>query len=227
MSAPKIPAGTTPAASAGAATAGAPDPAAVDRPVRPAPSPEVALARQELLAARAGLAMELDTLNAATKASLDIPAKVRRDPVKAAALAGGAGFLLLGGPKRVLRRVGRVLPGRKPDRYAGLLPDEVEKVLRRTGVAKDPRVREALERDFAEYLRRKGRTDVQPNAKTSLWRTYDTLVGPLGTVGARMLVERLLAADGTWNRRGGSDAERPAAPGDKGPRPETPGQDRG
>ena len=34
-----------------------------------------------------------------------------------------------------------------------------------------------------------------PTATTSLWRTYDALVGPLGTVGARMLVERLFAAD--------------------------------
>jgi hypothetical protein len=167
-----------------------------DRPVRPAATVQVAHAHQELLAARRAFAAELDGLTTSTQASLDIPAKIRKEPLKAAALAGGAGFLILGGPKKVLRRVGRALPKRRRDPYAGLLPDEVEKVLRDTGLARDPRVREALDHDFAEYLRRKGRTDAQPNARASLWRTYDVVVGPLGTVGARMLVERLMAANG-------------------------------
>lgn len=166
-----------------------------DQPVRKAATPEITKAYQELLVARRGLATEIDGFTSSTKAALDIPAKVRREPLKAAALAGGAGFLLVGGPKKVLRAAGRALPGRQRDPYAGLLPDEVEKVLKDTGLARDPRVRQALDRDFAEYLRRKGRTDQLPNARSSLWRTYDTLVGPLGTVGARKLVERLFAAD--------------------------------
>ena len=188
------------------------DPAdAADKPVRKPATPEIAKAHQELLAARRGLATEIDGFTSSTKAALDIPAKVRREPLKAAALAGGAGFLLLGGPKKALRAVGRALPSRKRDPYAGLLPDEVEKVLRDTGLAKDPRVRQALDRDFAEYLRRKGRTDQLPNARSSLWRTYDTLVGPLGTVGARKLVEKLFAADL------GTQPATPAAP-EHGPR---------
>lgn len=184
----------------------------LDTPVRPAATVQVAAAHQELLAARRGLAADLDGLTTSTKAALDVPAKIRREPLKAAALAGGAGFLILGGPKRVLKGVGRALPKRKRDPYAGLLPDEVEKVLRDTGVARDPRVREALSHDFAEYLRRKGRTDAQPNARASLWRTYDLVVGPLGTVGARMLVDRLMAAN-----RGGAATPGPAAggPGDR------------
>lgn len=185
----------------------------LDAPVRPAATVQVAAAHQELLAARKAFASDLDGLTTSTKASLDIPAKIRREPLKAAALAGGAGFLILGGPKKVLRGVGRALPKRKRDPYAGLLPDEVEKVLRETGIARDPRVREALDHDFAEYLRRKGRTDVQPNARASLWRTYDVVVGPLGTVGARMLVEKLMAANSGGKGRPGPAADAP------GPRP--------
>lgn len=199
--------GQQPADRAGEARALVAGPDTDDRPVRPAATVQVAHAHQELLAARRALAADLDGLTTSTRASLDIPARVRREPLKAAALAGGAGFLILGGPKKVLRRLGRALPKRRRDPSSGLLPDEVERILRDTGVARDPRVREALEHDFAEYLRRKGRTDSQPNARASLWRTYDIVVGPLGTVGARMLVERLMAADS------GRSKQRP--PGDR------------
>ena len=181
-----------------------------DKPVRAAATVQVAHPHQDLIAPRRPFASEMDGLTTSTKASLDIPAKIRRGPLKAAALAGGAGFLILGGPKKVLKGVGRALPRRKRDPYTGLLPDEVEKVLRDTGIASDPRVREALSHDFAEYLRRKGRTDHQPNARASLWRTYDVVVGPLGTVGARMLLERLMAADsGMKGRPGVAPADHP------------------
>jgi len=158
-------------------------------------TPEVAQARKQVLAARGVLEEDLDGLSEATRSALDIPAKVRRNPVKSVALAGGAGFLLLGGPRRVVRAaVSRVFPTRR-DPYDGLLPDEVERILKRSGAYDEPGVREALEADFADYLRRKGREAPPPNATTSLWRTYDALLGPLGTVGARLLVERLFAAD--------------------------------
>jgi hypothetical protein len=127
---------------------------------------------------------------------MDIPAKVRKNPVKSAALAGGAGFLLLGGPRRVASAViSRVAPKRRRP-YEGLLPRDIERILRDTGVADVPGVRDALERDFAEYLKRKGKAEQErPNPADSLWRTYDAVVGPLGTVAARTLVERLFAAD--------------------------------
>jgi hypothetical protein len=158
-------------------------------------TPEVARARKELLAARGSLETDLDALSVATRSALDIPAKVRRNPVKSVALAGGAGFLLLGGPRRILRSAtSRLFPHRR-DPYDGLLPDEVERIFKRSGAYQEPGVREALEADFADYLRRKGRQAAPPTASASLWRTYDALVGPLGTVGARLLVERLFAAD--------------------------------
>ena len=39
------------------------------------------------------------------RAAADIPAKVRRNPLKTAGAAGGAAFVLLGGPQRLLDAV--------------------------------------------------------------------------------------------------------------------------
>jgi hypothetical protein len=160
------------------------------------PTPEVTAAMAELAAARQDAAEALDDLISASQSALDIPAKVRRNPVKSAALIGGTGFLLVGGPRRVVRSIGRrVLPQPRPDPYAGILPAEIEKVLRDTGLASDPEVRRALDKDFAEYLRKKGRYGPEPNAAASFWRTFDKVVGPLGTASARVMVRRLMEAE--------------------------------
>ena len=137
----------------------------------------------------------MDVLGDATHSALDVPAKIRRNPVKTAALVGGTGFLLVGGPRRVARAVGRRVFGRRPDPHAGLLPPEIEKVLKDSGVAKDPEVRRALNKDFADYLKQKGKYGPEPNAQASFWRTFDRVVGPLGTAGARVMVQRLMEAE--------------------------------
>ena len=161
-----------------------------------APTPEVAEAMAALDAARTGVAEALDDLTSATQSALDLPAKIRRNPVKTAALVGGTGFLLVGGPRRVVRAMGRrIRPQPRPDPYAGLLPAEIEKVLKDSGVAKDPEVRRALNRDFADYLKQKGRYRPEPTAAASFWRTFDKVAGPLGTAGARTLVQRLMEAE--------------------------------
>ncbi len=159
------------------------------------PTPEVRDAVAELEAARAGMADSLDQLTSATQSALDVPAKIRRNPVKTAALVGGTGFLLVGGPRRVVRMVGRRIFPRRPDPYAGILPPEIEKVLKDTGVAKDPEVRRALDKDFAEYLKKKGKYQPEPTAAASFWRTFDRVAGPLGTAGARVMVQRLMEAE--------------------------------
>lgn len=163
---------------------------------RPEPTPEVAQALEQLRSAREGVARSLDELTGATQSALDVPAKIKRNPLKTAALLGGTGFLVLGGPRRMARLVARrVLPQPRPDPYGGLLPPQIEKVLKDTGVASDPEVRRALNKDFAEYLRKKGRYTAEPNAAASLWRTFDRLAGPLGTAGARVMVQRLMEAE--------------------------------
>jgi hypothetical protein len=167
---------------------------------RPEPSPAVRDALQQLDASRAAVAESLDDLTAATQSALDVPAKIRRNPGKTVALAGGAGFLMFGGPRRVARFMANQVRPATRDPHAGLLPDEIERVLRDSGVADDPDVRRALDEDFAEYLSKKGRQKPEPTAATSFWRTFDKVAGPLGTVGARIMVQRLMEAERTRAR---------------------------
>ena len=108
-------------------------------------------ARERVLAARADLATELDRLEASARAAVDIPAKVKRSPAKAAAIAGGAGFLVLGGPKRLFKRLKRAVVGPEPPMPERMLPEEIEKVLRKLGDDGE-RVRGTIERDFADYV---------------------------------------------------------------------------
>jgi hypothetical protein len=103
-------------------------------------------ARLRVLAARGELAEQLVLMEASARAAVDIPAKIRRSPGKAAALAAGVAFLALKGPQRLFSRVRRK-PEPLPSR---MLPDEIERTLRKLG-SDGEKVRGTLERDFAAY----------------------------------------------------------------------------
>ncbi len=109
-------------------------------------------ARDRVLAARADLGEEVDRLEASARAAVDIPARIRRSPGKAAAAVGGVGFLALKGPQRLFGLARRQIRGDRPDLPSRMLPDEIEKTLRKLGDDGD-KVRGVLERDFAEYAR--------------------------------------------------------------------------
>ena len=113
---------------------------------------EADAARERVLAARTELATEVERLQASARAAVDIPAKVRRSPAKAAAVVGGVGFVALGGPRRLFRRVKSTIVGPDQPLPESMLPDEVEKTLKRLGTDGE-RVRGTLERDFADYLK--------------------------------------------------------------------------
>ena len=113
---------------------------------------ETDAARDRVLAARAALGDELDALEASVRAAIDIPGKIRRSPAKAAAVAGSAGFLILGGPQRLVRAANRAVRGPTAPLPKRMLPDEIEKTLRKLGDDGD-KVRGALERDFATYAK--------------------------------------------------------------------------
>jgi hypothetical protein len=137
--------------------------------------------RRKVIEARAALGPELDGLAASTRAAVDIPAKVRRNPVQTAALAAGAGFLAVGGPRRVLRAtVGRVLP-RKRGRYDGLLPKDIEHVIKQRAGRDAPEIQDGLEEDFAQFLKRKEGEKPPPTVADSVLRTYDALIGPVAS----------------------------------------------
>jgi len=108
-------------------------------------------ARAEVLAARAGLDEELVRLEASGRAAVDIPARLKREPAKVLGTAGGAAFLLLGGPKRVFKGVRRAILGQKADMPKSMLPKEIDQELRKMGDDGE-RVRRKLEREFANYL---------------------------------------------------------------------------
>lgn len=146
-------------------------------------------ARQEVENARRAVESELDELGAAARAAVDIPAKVRRNPVKVAGLASGAAFLAVGGPKRVLRAAEHRLWPKRQTRVKSVLPKDVARAVDRLGEDAEG-VRNHLERDFVTYLERKHPAD-PPSAQRSFWRTYDLLLGPIGGIAARELVKRL------------------------------------
>jgi hypothetical protein len=110
-------------------------------------------ARDRVLAARAGLETELDTLRASGRAAIDIPARIRQSPAKAAALGGAVGFLLLRGPQRLYRAVRKAIFGTPAPMPKKMLPKEIEKTLRSMGEDGE-KVRGTLERDFAAYVKK-------------------------------------------------------------------------
>jgi hypothetical protein len=145
---------------------------------------ETDAARDRVLAARAALGDELDALEASARAAIDIPAKIRRSPARAAAVAGSAGFLVLGGPKRLFRAANRAVRGPSADLPKRMLPDEIEKTLRKLGDDGD-KVRGVLERDFGEY------------AKQSA-REKPPITALVATTVATPLIRRGIKAAGEW-----------------------------
>ena len=108
-------------------------------------------ARTEVLAARDGLEEEVVRLEAAGRAAVDIPARLRNDPLKVGGAAAGAAFLILGGPKRLFGGARRAIFGAPKPMPNSMLPDEIEKVLRTLGPDGD-KVRGTLEREFTRFL---------------------------------------------------------------------------
>jgi hypothetical protein len=112
----------------------------------------VLAARADALAAREALGEELVRLEASARAAVDVKAKVKKHPVKAAGLVGGAAFLAVKGPKHVFRGAKRLVLGPAEPLPKAMLPDEIEKSLKRMGDDGD-QVRGLLEREFAAYLK--------------------------------------------------------------------------
>ncbi len=149
---------------------------------------ETDAARVRVLAARDALGAEIDALKGSVRAAVDIPARVRRSPARAAGVAGGAAFLVLGGPKRLFRAARRAVFGAPAPLPERMLPDEIEKTLRDLGDDGD-KVRGALERDFAAYTRGAAKERRAASLATAVAR-------PLMTRGLKAAAEWFLRADG-------------------------------
>ncbi len=155
-----------------------------------AADPGTDAARLAVLQARQDLSTEVDRLEASARAAIDIKAKVRRNPVRAAAVVGGGAFVVLGGPKRVFRRVKRAVRGPAADYPSTLLPKEVDRVVRSLGDDGD-RVRGVLEREFADYVTEKKRSDRR------FWRNavFFGVVVPAVNAALRLATKWLLSPD--------------------------------
>jgi hypothetical protein len=147
-------------------------------------------ARAQAIASRETLATELDRLQASGRAAVDIPARVRKAPAKTAAAAGGAAFLLAGGPQRLFRRVRRAVQGPQADLPPSLLPKDVDKALRRLGSDGD-KVRGTLEREFASYLEKTEADRKRRDPSAVLAALAASALGPVAKRAGRQLVEQL------------------------------------
>jgi hypothetical protein len=153
-------------------------------------------ARDRVLAARLALEDELEVLEASGRAAVDVPARVRQSPAKAAAIAGAAGFLVLKGPSRLYRAARRAITGTPAPMPKRMLPKEIEKTLRSMGDDGD-KVRGAIERDFADYAKK-----AEKDRKGILSVALLALARPLLARGAKAAGEYLLTPtpDGYANR---------------------------
>jgi len=152
-------------------------------------------ARAEVLAARDGLGEELVRLEAAGRAAVDIPARLRREPAKVAGSAAGAAFLLLGGPGRVVKGIRRAIFGPGADLPKSMLPPEVEKTLKKLGPDGE-KVRATLEREFADYLEEKAPQRRERDLGLVAGALVANVLKPLTVRAGRELAGRLLETDG-------------------------------
>ena len=152
-------------------------------------------ARAKVVAARTGLEDEVVRLEAAGRAAIDIPARARREPVKVAAAIGGAAFLMLGGPRRLLGGMRRAVFGRGADLPKSMLPDEVEAVLRKLGSDGDA-VRAILEREFAAFLEERAEARREADIAGVVGSLIGNLVRPASMRAGREFAEMLFAPDG-------------------------------
>jgi hypothetical protein len=149
----------------------------------------------QVVAARADLDAELDRLEAAGRAAVDIPAKVKREPVKAAGVAAGAAFLALGGPKRLFRRVKTAIRGEEDPLPSELLPDEINKVLKKLG-SDGKKVQLTLDKEFAKYLDDRAKERKKEGVLAAVVGLGTTALRPVAMRTGRQLVERMLNPDG-------------------------------
>jgi hypothetical protein len=148
--------------------------------------------RAQVLAARAALDEELVRLEASARAAVDIPAKVKRNPVRAAGIAAGAGFLIVGGPRRIFRGARRAIWGPPEPLPKSMLPREIDEALRKLG-GDGERVRGTIEREFAAYLEETAPRRNQRDLRTVMALMVLPIVRPLALRIGRQLVEQVFA----------------------------------
>jgi hypothetical protein len=148
-------------------------------------------AHAQVLAARAELEDQVDRLEAAGRAAVDVPAKIKANPAKAAGIAAGGAFLAVGGPKRLFRRAKRAITGQDEELPSELLPKEVEKTLKKLGTD-GKMVRGTLEREFAKYLDDRAKERKKEGVIAGVTALALGALRPIAIRGGKQLAERML-----------------------------------
>lgn len=156
--------------------------------------PEVVAAREALIASRASLDRELMNLEASTRAAVDIPAKVKANPVKAAGIAAGVGFVAVGGPKKLFKRAKAAIVGPEEPLPPSLLPKEIDDRLKKLGTD-GTKVRGTIEREFAAYLDEKAEERKQRDLTGAVAALLLTAGRPFVSRYAKQLAEQLATGD--------------------------------
>ena len=149
----------------------------------------------EVVAARAEFDDQVDRLEAAGRAAVDVPAKVRANPAKAAGIAAGGAFLAVGGPRRLFRRARQAITGKEEELPSELLPKDVEKALKKLGTD-GRKVRGTLERDFAKYLDDRQKERKKEGVVAAVTAVALSALRPIAIRGGRQLAERMLDPNG-------------------------------
>lgn len=166
-----------------------------DRSLAPAAGrADVDAAKAEVLAARQGLVDETVRFGAAARSAVDIPARVRDDPLKVGGAAAGVAFLVAGGPQRVFRRVRRLIWGPEADLPKSMLPQEVDRTLRRLGTDGE-KVRGTLEREFADYLEAKSKVRKERDLAAVAAVVLGNILKPASSQAGKRLAQSLFSPD--------------------------------
>jgi hypothetical protein len=153
-------------------------------------------ARAEVVARRQLLLDEVIGLEAAGRAAVDIPAKIRRAPGKTVAVAAGAAFMVLGGPKRTYRAVRRAVFGPKADLPKSMLPKQIDKALHSLGDDGE-QVRGLLEREFGAYLEKSRPEREARDLKGTISELGGNILRPVTAEAGKRLVNELFSPDGS------------------------------
>jgi hypothetical protein len=148
-------------------------------------------AHAQVIAARAELEEQVDRLEAAGRAAIDVPAKIKASPAKAAGIAAGGAFLAVGGPKRIFRRAKRAITGRDEELPSELLPKEVEKTIRKLG-SDGKAVRGTLEREFAKYLDERAKERKKEGVVAAATGLALTALRPIAMRTGKQMAERMM-----------------------------------
>jgi hypothetical protein len=178
--------------------------------------PDVLAARAAARASRTDMEEELERLEAAARAALDVKAKIKRNPARVAGTAAGIGFVAVGGPRRVFRGARNAVFGKPDPLPEAMLPEEIEKALKALG-QDGAKVRGALERDFAAYVAKTEpkRRDLRSTLVFLLLPTARVLILRFG----RQFIEEILSPKAGFAEQMEKVRARRGTPGDGPPSP--------